>query len=148
AHHVEGKQHVVEHARPWQQRGRLKHDAGVGARLGHRGAGDRHRPGAWRYEAGDEPQQCGLAAAGWPDQTNELVAPCFERHVSERLHFLAGAGDEGLADAFEQDHEGPLAACVSNARDARFPSPTRSVVGRGQGWGALSWYRPETWVTV
>ena len=45
-----------------------------------------------------ELEQCGLAAAGWPEQRHEFAAADLKRHVVERLHVA-----EILADAVKGD---------------------------------------------
>jgi hypothetical protein len=54
---------------------------------------------AERLEAGDQPQQRGLAAAGGPDEHHELAAP--DRQV-DAVHRLHGAG-ERLGHAVQDD---------------------------------------------
>ena len=129
---LERKQHVVEHARPRQQRRRLEDDAGLGARLAHRLAVDRDAARGRRDEAGDEPQQRRLAAARRPDEADELVAADRERDVGQRCHAITSRETKMLRHVLDLDHErgGSFLRPARCRSPACSPSPARAPAPR------------------
>ena len=106
----------------------------VGRHAGEVGPAENDPPGARCLEAGEEPHQGGLAAAGRPEQAEELALEDVERQVVDRR-----GRTEALRHALEADQGhgarlGPRregAPCRSDGRAAR-----QMVVragGRGQG---------------
>ena len=95
-HHLEREQHVVEHARPRQQRRRLEDDAGLGARLRHRWPSMTTRPWVSGQQPAHQPQQRRLPAPRGPHEADELVAADRERDVRQRGDPIAVARDEVL----------------------------------------------------
>ena len=78
---------VARHGQVGEQRVRLKHDAEVA--LGRRQLGDvapglPHPPGGLDVEAGDGAQQRGFAAAGRPEEADELALVDGQRHFVQR----------------------------------------------------------------
>ena len=67
---------IVNHGQVRQQRVFLVHQPAVRARFGHRLALHQHlAAGGWevRFQAGDNAQQGGLAAAGWADDGDQFA---------------------------------------------------------------------------
>ena len=102
--------HVLEDREVREERVALEnrvHRTKVGLHQSDVGAGDRDPPGVGLVEPGDEPQQCGLAAARGPEEGHELarphrqadlvqdhVAPAFLRDRFDReetAHFFCGS---------------------------------------------------------
>src|SRR5262245_11712432 len=84
-----------------EQRVRLEHDAVVALRRRQRGdvAPVLHdAPGALRLEAGDDAQQRGLAAAGGPEQADELALGDRQADVAQRREASEVLGDSLDAD--------------------------------------------------
>src|SRR6266851_995452 len=75
---------IRQYGSPRQQRGILKHDGAVGARLGHHLSVDQNAAGGGGYQAIDDGEECGLAAAGRPDNGDEFARHDLEAHAIER----------------------------------------------------------------
>src|SRR5262249_35202526 len=70
---------VGEHGAPGQEVVGLEHETAVASRPGYRAAVEIDLAGACRFEAGNDAQKRGLAAARRPDHSNEC--PAFDRKV-------------------------------------------------------------------
>src|SRR5262245_11169930 len=91
---------VGEHRAPRQKIVVLEHEAAVAARTAHGASVERDLARGGRFEARDDAQKRGLAAAGRADDRNELAAFDREVDVPQRLQFaerLAEMGDLELA---------------------------------------------------
>ena len=91
------EQHIVDHRAPRHQARRLKHEAVVAERTGDLTPADGHRARGLGDQPGDDAQQRGLAAAGRPEQRNQLTALEAEARIVERDDRLRRARAE-LAD--------------------------------------------------
>ena len=76
---------VGEHRAPRQQAVVLEHKAAVGAGLAHGAAVEQHFAGRRVFEAGDDAQERGLAAAARPDHGNEFAALDVEIDAAQRF---------------------------------------------------------------
>src|SRR6185503_10159407 len=81
---------VGEHRAPRQQAVALEHEAAVAARSMHRAPVEQNLARARRFEAGDDAQEGGLAAAGGADHRNELAALDVEVDVLQRVQVAEG----------------------------------------------------------
>ena len=93
---LERQRDVREHVPPRQQMRVLEDhaDALIGAP---------HAAALRLIEAGDEPQQRGLAAARGPEQRHEIAAGDREVDSGQRVNLAAGLGPEGAVHAFQRD---------------------------------------------
>ena len=82
AHLIEREPDVVAHAQPRQQRGRLEHDAAVGAGAVDLAAGDRDAAGRRQIQPHQDRQHGGLPAAGVTEQADELALRDLQREVA------------------------------------------------------------------
>ena len=90
--------HIVEHGQPGEQREALEHHRHALGRPVDRLAVERHRALGRAGEAGDEPQQGRLAAAGAAEQRDDLARAQGQRDVlQDRRALLARALGEALA---------------------------------------------------
>jgi len=78
---------VGEHRAPRQKIVALEHEAAVAARAAHGASVERHLARAGGFEARDDAQKGGLAAARRADDRNELAALDREVDVLQRLQF-------------------------------------------------------------
>ena len=131
--------HVPRHSQIGKQRIGLKDDAEVALRrrqARHVAAADLDCARVLHLEAGDHPQQSGLAAARRPQEADELAALHLERDVIER-----GEGAEALGGALDSEMDGtggrgsscgidPVDDLIS-AVGRGPPSPLRGGVGGG-----------------
>ena len=95
---------VLHHGQVGEQRVGLEDDAEVALRRRQPrdvAAADLDRAGVLHLEAGDHAQQRGLAAAGRPEEADELAALDLERDVIERRE-----GAEALGDALDPQVNG------------------------------------------
>ena len=79
---------VLADRAPGQQRRLLEHHADLALLHGnmlHRRTADQHRPAVGKDEPGDGAEQCGLAAAGRPQQSEELTVREHQRHIVKCL---------------------------------------------------------------
>src|SRR5690606_13962387 len=86
--------HVVEHAHVRIERVVLEHhrDVPVGRlQVVHHPRADRDLAGGHLLQAGDHPQQRGLAAAGWTDDHDELAVADLCAHAVDDLQGLGAA---------------------------------------------------------
>src|SRR5262249_33472478 len=91
---------VGEHGAPRQKIVALEQEAAIAARAAHRASVERHFARAGSFEAGDDAQKRGLAAARRTDDRDELAALDRKIDVLQRLQFaerLAEMGDLELA---------------------------------------------------
>ncbi|MNT53635.1 hypothetical protein D3C72_1907270 [compost metagenome] len=70
--------------------------------IGHVLAADQHLAGGRRFEPGDHAQACGLAAAGWTEQADELAVGDREADVGQGVE---GAEALGNVLEFDRGHE-------------------------------------------
>ncbi len=90
---------IVEHGQPGEQREALEHHRDAFGRPVDRPAVERHRALGRPCQAGNEPQQGRLAAAGTSEQRDDLARTQGERDVlQDRRALLARALGEALAD--------------------------------------------------
>jgi hypothetical protein len=76
AAHLQPERDVLAHGEVREQGQVLEHDANRTAVRGHAGhvpSIDHDAPGSWRFEAGDQAQDCGLARTGGPQQADEAA---------------------------------------------------------------------------
>src|SRR5450830_341083 len=93
---------VLLHRHPGKQRVFLKHHAAIRAGFGHDLAVGDDAAAAGQGEAGDGIEQGRLAAAGWPQQADELAVRDVEVDVFQRHDFTVVAL-ENLVDAGNDD---------------------------------------------
>jgi hypothetical protein len=99
--HLEAEGHVVVHAHVGVQRVILKDHGDVavfGRQVVDDPLADGDLPGRDLLEPGDHPERGRLAAAGWPDQDDELLVPNVEVHVLDRVDFVVL-----LVEVFQND---------------------------------------------
>src|SRR5215510_10540374 len=104
--HLEAKHHVLQRGEPGQELGELEHHAAVEPAAGHLAAVHRHLAVRGGLEPHDNAQRRGLAAAGRPDEGDNLAVVHGEADAVERLHDLHGAVDaqrEALGDFDKAD---------------------------------------------
>jgi hypothetical protein len=90
---------------PRQQRVLLEHDPPVQARPGHRRPVEEDLTGRGLAKAGQQVQQCGLAAATGPDQDQELTTVDVEADAVQGGHPPASRRED-LPDTLEADLRG------------------------------------------
>src|SRR6185503_19970988 len=121
------------HALPGKQREVLKHDAAIGAGLGHRPAVDPDGTALDRQEAADQIEQGGFAAARRAEQRQELALADLDRHVVERQHRRAARRLVEMPYPLDDDlgaaaHARSDSACqASSLRRARVMAVTASM---------------------
>ena len=120
------QQHVLDHVPPRQQRGALEHQADVAPRCVDACAVHAHLAGARRQQARDDPEQRRLAAAGAPDERDELALPHLEVDVVERVQALAAAAKD-LGDRVDGDGDGIAHRCSWPAHGTRRRSAITSA---------------------
>ena len=112
--------HVLQRVRPRHQRRVLEHEAEIGLRLAARRM-RRGRPvdraGARRAEARDDAQQGRLAAAGRPEQADELAVAQIEIDAADRERAVR----ELLGDVADRNER---AACLSQPPRSHGHAPT------------------------
>ena len=92
--HLHAVAHVAGDGPPWQQARLLKDDGPIDARARRRVFPSMTTlPGVVAEQAGDDVEECRLAAAARPDDRHELAVGDRERHVRERQHLTAVALD-------------------------------------------------------
>src|ERR1700674_3330071 len=80
---------IPDNIEPRKERGFLKHDKPVAARVKHRRVIGHDAAFVRRGQAGDDIEQGGLTAAAWADEANELAFADIERDMVERMDRLA-----------------------------------------------------------
>src|SRR5207248_5662773 len=85
--------HVLARGQPGEERVRLEDDAAIAARPGHRPAVHQHVAGGRLLESGHDRQQRALAAAGRPDERDELVVGERQRGAVERQHAISAVAE-------------------------------------------------------
>src|SRR4029077_10283425 len=75
--------HILRHGHPRKQRGLLKQYQAIPSRAEHILAVAGNPPGRWPIVAGDEIDQCGLAASRRPDQHRQTSILDLERAVAD-----------------------------------------------------------------
>ena len=98
--------HVAEHRLPGKQREFLEHRPAIRPRPGHGRALDAHRAVARRHEAAHDVEKRRLAAAGRPEDRDELALGDIERNVAQRQMARAASGLECLRQPLDEDHSG------------------------------------------
>ena len=151
---LEGQRHVAEHVPPREEARVLEHDAHLAATTGVAGAHavDLDQAIGRLVDIGDEAEQGRLAAAGGPDDRDELAGRDGERDVLEGRERPA-VEVEALGDALDQDdrgrrrrsgrvgrrlggHQGIERAIITPGGCSRHPSPP-------PGWRWSSRRRPR-----
>src|SRR5437016_3639958 len=89
-------EHVVEHGPPRQQRSVLEYDRAVRPRPRHGPAIDQDVPSGGGDQAIDDRKECGLAAAGRPNDRDEFPVHDLQVDAVERGEPRVGAGLEIL----------------------------------------------------
>src|SRR5262245_17600548 len=82
------QQHVLQNRPPPKQDRILEDETDILARAIYLASADGHASGGWREEAGDNLQQCRLAAAACADKGNEFARGGLEVDVLERAQRL------------------------------------------------------------
>jgi hypothetical protein len=103
--HLQPEGDVLHHRHVRKQRVALEHHAGVavpGRQKGHILAADARRAAARLDEAGDHAQGGGLAAAGRPEQHDELAVGDVERHPRDDGVIAVALGE---IDQLEPRHQ-------------------------------------------
>jgi hypothetical protein len=76
AGHLQAQLHVCPHVKPWEQRRLLENDHAVCARLGDRASIEKRDAAVGVIEPGDDVEQSGFTAAGWPHDADKF--PSFD----------------------------------------------------------------------
>ena len=95
--------HVLQHGQPREQSEALKHHGDLRGRSIDGLAVDRDRAAGWRHQAGDDPQQSGLAAARTAQQGDDFVGTQFERDILQHEQIVAAAFVIGARHAVDFD---------------------------------------------
>ena len=90
--HIDRQQHVVQHAPPGEQDGRLEDHADVTARSHDGSAAKVHLAVRRRQDAGQDLEERGLSAARRSDDCDKLTFAHFETDLLERVHAAITAG--------------------------------------------------------
>ncbi len=93
AFHFQAERDVLQGGEPRQKFGVLEYDAAVVAAAFHDHAVDRHRAAGRGLESHGDAQGGGLAAAGRPDQRDDLAVGDGEAQTVQRPHRLHLAVD-------------------------------------------------------
>src|SRR5215470_15684575 len=144
---VDGQQHVVEHAPPGEEHGRLEDHADVLARPGDGGAAQPRLARGGGQDAGEYLDQRGLAAAGGSNHSDELPVSDGEGDLLERRH-RPGAGGIALGEGVHGDDEGAhggrlLLAHLAAAAQAHVDRPG-TIRYRAFAWTSSSPSSPAT----
>ena len=112
-HALHREVHVFERREPGQQRMVLEHHAAVRARPGDMALGEDERAVGWLEQPGDQVQQCRLAAAGVPDQRDELALRNRQVDVAQRVEaaLLRAEHHLGTMHIDEALHRSLLSRC-------------------------------------
>ena len=110
---------VVDHVLPGEDRVALEHVADARRDAGHQLAVDADGAEARRFEAGDEREGRGLAAARWPDDSAELALDDPHVESAQRGKRRAGGRHESLRHARELDGDVPSAPACHRAETLR-----------------------------
>src|SRR5262245_30512175 len=78
-----GESYVLHHREPRHERMVLEYHAAIEARSGYLGAVHHHRAAACMIQAREDVEDRGLAAAGMPDDADELAARDRKIHALE-----------------------------------------------------------------
>src|SRR6516164_9480571 len=92
--HIDGQQHVVQHAAPRQQNGRLENHADVTSRSSDRNAPKTRLAFGGRQDAGEDPEERGFSAPGRTDYCDKLPLTHAEADLLERVHAAITGGIE------------------------------------------------------
>src|SRR5215470_2437676 len=139
---VDGQQHVVEHAPPGEEHGRLEDHADVLARAGDGSAPQPRLARGGGQDAGEDLEQRGLAAAGRANHGYELPVADGEGDLLERRH-RPGTGGIALGEGVDGNdgstHGGRLLL-------AHFAATTQAHVDRSEAirYRAFAWTSSST----
>src|SRR6185436_16937193 len=97
---------VLAHAEPGEERRVLEQQRAIGSGLEDRATIQRNLADIGPLEPGEQVQDRRLAAAGRPDQADELARADVEGDVVEHGHLGAGARREGLPHPAERELDG------------------------------------------
>jgi hypothetical protein len=100
---------------------------------------DHDAPDTRPFEPGEHAQQRGLAAAGRPEQREELVRPDLERHVVDRGH--AAKALAHALDAHDRRRAHAPASAVSVGRCRRIAITVSTRVSDQDGRGGVDFRR-------
>src|SRR6185503_20410134 len=81
---LESVKNIAAHGLPRKQCEVLKDDAAIRPRAGDILSVNQNRPGFDRQKSADEIEQGGFAAAGWPEERDELAIGDLKRNLVER----------------------------------------------------------------
>jgi hypothetical protein len=106
---MQAEHQVLLHCQPREHRAMLRDHDAPRARAGHRRAIDAHCAAVGFFEAGDDVHQRRLAAAGRPDDRDELAVCHFETDTAndwQRREVLVHVLDADLVQGMGQQLEG------------------------------------------
>src|SRR5258708_12061634 len=84
--HIDWQQHVVQHAPPGEQDGRLEDHTDVTARSRDGSAAKAHLAVRRRQDAGQDLEERALSAAGRSDDCDKLTLATFQIHLLQPVH--------------------------------------------------------------